>query len=171
MTMGRLWDKYMGTLPATSGAAALPTTELRAALLGLDGAGVVFGVREAGGGGADLVAEWKVLEPATGSGLGRRQVQRTFKIWMRFVPAEREVRAMDEQWAVTLAGPAPGRAVRRERGRGPIRSVQKQWTLERGPDGRRRKVETFSLDTRDMKDPLRKAVVGSGWGWRGVLKL
>ncbi|MGW8777363.1 hypothetical protein ACWGNM_04715 [Streptomyces sp. NPDC055796] len=169
--MGRLWDKYMGTVRADAGASAIPTTELRAALLALNGTGVVFSVREAGGGDADLVADWKVTEPPTGTGLNRRQVERTFKVWMRLLPAEREVRAMDEQWAVTRAGSPPGRTVQREHGRGPIRHRQKEWTFERGPDGNRRKVESFSLDTRDLKDPLRKTVLGAGWTWHGVRKL
>lgn len=168
--MGRLWDKYMGTVHPDGAAAALPTLELRAALLALNGTGVPFGVREAGGEGADLAAEWRVVEPATGSGMGRRQVERTFKIWMRLLPAEREVRAVDEQWAVTRAGSPPGRIVQREHGRGPIRHAQKEWTYERGPDGQRRGVETFRLNTRDMKDPLRNTVVAAGWTWRGAHK-
>ncbi|KJY36499.1 MULTISPECIES: hypothetical protein [unclassified Streptomyces] len=169
--MGRLWDRYMGTVRADSGRAAIPTTELRAALLALNGTGVVFSVRETGGGGADLVADWKITEPATGSGPGRRQVERTFKVWMRLLPAEREVRAMDEQWAVTRAGSPPGRTVQREHGRGPIRRRHKEWTFERDAEGRRRKVESFRLDTRDLKDPLRNAVLAAGWSWHGVRTL
>ncbi|CAM5663488.1 hypothetical protein SAVIM338S_06837 [Streptomyces avidinii] len=180
--MGRLWDKYMGTVRADGAATALPALELRAALLALNGTGVPFGVREAEGGAdreadgagagaaAGLVAEWRVLEPATGSGPTRRQVERTFKIWMRLLPGEQEVRAVDEQWAVTRAGGPPGLTVRREHGRGPIRHVRKQWTYERGPDGHRHKVETFRLDTRDLKDPLRDTVVDAGWTWRGAHK-
>ncbi|MGO4458855.1 hypothetical protein AB4039_16370 [Streptomyces sp. M-16] len=169
--MGRLWDRYLGTMRPDAGAPAAPATELRAALLALTGTGVPFAVRETPGEGAHLVAEWRVMEPPTGSGLTRRQVERTFKIWMRLLPKEREVRAMDEQWAVTRAGNPPGRTVQREHGRGPIRLVQKEWTFEKGPDGRRQKVETFRLDTRDMKHPLRDTVLAAGWTWRGTRKL
>lgn len=168
--MGRLWDMYMGTVRVDGAAGALPATELRAALLALNGTDVPFTVREAGGGGAALVAEWKVVEPATGSGAGRRQIERTFKISMRLLPGEREVRAVDEQWAVTRAGNPPGRTVRREHGRGPLRHLREEWTYERGPDGNRQKVRTFRLDTRDMKDPLRRTVVEGGWTWRGAHK-
>lgn len=90
---------------------------------------------------------------------------------MRLLPAEREVRAMDEQWAVTRAGNPPGRTVQREHGRGPIRLVQKERTFEKGADGRRRKVESFRLDTRDMKHPLRDTVLAAGWTWRGTRRL
>ncbi|MEW2414291.1 hypothetical protein AB0953_11285 [Streptomyces sp. NPDC046866] len=161
----------MGTRRPESGAPAIPTTELRAALLALNGTEVPFSVRDAGAEGSDLLAEWRVLEPAWGTGVSRRQVERTMKVWMRLLPKEREVRAMDEQWTVTRAGDPPGVTVGRERGRGPLRSVHKEWVYEKGPDGRRRKVESFSLDTRDMKNPLRDTVTGAGWTWRGVYKL
>ncbi len=166
-----MWDKWMGTRHADPGTRAVPTQELRTALLALAGTGVPFSIRETGTGGADLLAEWRFLEPATGSGVTRRQVERTLKIWMHLSPREREVRAMDEQYEVTRAGRPPGRTVGRARGRGPIRRVQKEWALEKGPDGRRRRVETFSFDSRDMKNPLRSTVVGAGWTWRGVYKL
>ncbi|MFD7630965.1 hypothetical protein ACFV7Q_33920 [Streptomyces sp. NPDC059851] len=161
----------MGTQHADSGAEAVPAQELRAALLALNGTGVPFGVREAGG-GVDLMAEWKFLEPAWGTGLNRRQVERTVRISMRLLAEDREVRAMDEQWEVTRAGPAPGRTVERSHGRGPVRRFNKEWTYEKGPDGRRQKVGSFDVDvTRDMKDPLRKAVLGAGWTWRGVYRM
>ncbi|MFD3809006.1 hypothetical protein ACFWSF_37175 [Streptomyces sp. NPDC058611] len=169
--MSRLWDKWMGTRHADAGIKAVPTQELRTALLELVGTGVPFSIRETGTGGADLLAEWRFLEPASGSGVTRRQVERTLKIWMSLCPREREVRAMDEQYEVTRAGPPPGRTIGRARGRGPIRRVHKEWALEKGPDGRRRRVETFSFDSRDMKNPLRSTVVGAGWTWRGVYKL
>lgn len=167
--MGRIRDRYMGTRYPDSGVTAIPTTELQSALLALNGTGVPFSVREAAGSG--LLAEWRILEPAWGSGVSRRQVERTLKVWMRPLPTERVVRAMDEQWSVTRAGDPPTLTVGRERGRGPMRSIHKEWTYKKGPDGRRHKVETFSLDTRDMKNPLRDAVLESGWTWRGVYKL
>ncbi|MFD5618053.1 hypothetical protein [Streptomyces yangpuensis] len=34
---------------------------------------------------------------------------------------------------------------------------------------RRRKVETFRFDSRDMKDPLRDMILGAGWTWRGAV--
>lgn len=163
-------DKLTGTKYPDSGVAPLPTMEVRAALLALNDTGVPFGVRNAHPAEkADLVAQWRVMEPAVGSALSRKQLERTLKIRMRLVPATREVRTLDEQWTVTWAGDSPRRAVSREYGRGPVPMVAKEWTYERGPDGRRRKVETFSFDTRDMKNPLRNAVLDAGWTWRGVL--
>ncbi|MFC6701340.1 hypothetical protein ACFQE4_19075 [Streptomyces thermocoprophilus] len=40
---------------------------------------------------------------------------------------------------------------------------------QQDPEGRTQRVEVFRFDTREMTDPLRDAVVGAGWTWRGVL--
>ncbi|WP_171168179.1 hypothetical protein [Streptomyces sp. I05A-00742] len=48
-------------------------------------------------------------------------------------------------------------------------TVSRQWTYERGPDGRRRRAETFGFDTRELKNPLRDTVLGAGWTSRGAV--
>ncbi|MFJ2593284.1 hypothetical protein [Streptomyces erythrochromogenes] len=168
--MGRLWNKYTGTRYPDSGVASLPTTELREALLAVNGTGVPFRVRHAlPKEKADLVAEWRVMKPAVGSSLSRKQVELRLKIRMRFVPAQREVRTLDERVQLTWVGDPPRLAVTREFGSGPSTTVSREWTYEKGLDGRRRKVETFRFDSRDMKNPLRDMVLDAGWTWRGVV--
>ncbi|MFE0454074.1 hypothetical protein ACFW2D_22885 [Streptomyces sp. NPDC058914] len=167
----RFKDRLTGTRYPASDVAPLSATEVRAALLAINGPDTPFRVRNAlPAEKADLVAEWQVLEPAWGSGLSRRQVELTFRTRMRLDPAKHEVRVCDELREVTRAGNPPGRVVSRRRGRGPrIHKVSWRGHYERGPDGQKHKVETFRFDSRDMRDPLQKIVLGSGWTWRGVL--
>ncbi|MFD5074212.1 hypothetical protein [Streptomyces sp. NPDC058371] len=121
---------------------------------------------------ADLVAEWRVLEPAVGSGRSRSQVERTFKTRMCLGPSQHEVRVCDEQLELTRVGRPPGRIMSRQWGRGPrIITVSWRGHYERGPDGRRRWVDEFRFDSRHMRSPLQNAVVTAGWTWRGVSKL
>ncbi|MFD9276461.1 hypothetical protein ACFWD7_04110 [Streptomyces mirabilis] len=79
------------------------------------------------------------------------------------------MRTLDEQWQVTLIEDPPRRGLSREYGRGPSTTVSRRWTYERGTDGRRRKVETFRFDTREMKNLLQQVVLDAGWIWRGML--
>ncbi|MEU9301742.1 hypothetical protein [Streptomyces sp. NPDC048269] len=152
--MGRLWDKYMGTKYPDTGVRPLPAMELRHALLALNGPDVPFAVRNGTPKeGADLVAECRIQE-----------LRLTLKIRMRLVPSTREVRTLDERWE-------PSQDSGEQYGRGPAHAVYKQWEFRKGPDGRRRKVETLRFDTRDVKNPLRNTVIGAGWTWRGVFKL
>ncbi len=91
------------------------------------------------------------------------QVRVTLKVRMRLLPDLHEVRAMEERWE--------GSEHSREYARGPAGAVYRQWRLEEGPDGRRRRVESLRFDTRrDFTGPLRNAVLGAGWTWRGVLR-
>lgn len=53
---------------------------------------------------ADMVAEWHMLDPAWGSGMGRRQVERTFKFRMRLDGATHEVRVCADVREETRAG-------------------------------------------------------------------
>ncbi|MEU6981827.1 hypothetical protein ABZ946_00155 [Streptomyces sp. NPDC046324] len=142
------FDRLTGTRRPEAGIAPRSTEDVRAALLGINAPGVPYVVRHATAAErADLVAEWRVPE-----------LRLTLRTRMRFVPADRVVRALDEQWD----------AREREYGRGHATRVAREWTYERGPDGRRRRVETLRFDSRDMKNPLRNAVLGAGWTWRGV---
>ncbi|MFE2245760.1 hypothetical protein [Streptomyces lavendulae] len=152
--MGRLWDRWTGTKHPGAGVRPLPTMEVREALLALNVPEAPFRVRH----GfpkekADLVADRRVPE-----------LDLTVKIRMRLVPATREVRALEEQW-----GKISHEYSGRQYGRGGGVMAARTWKFEKGPDGRRRFVETFRYSSRDMKDPLRDAVLAAGWTWRGVL--
>ncbi|MER5812635.1 hypothetical protein ABT143_31370 [Streptomyces sp. NPDC002033] len=154
--MGRLWDKWTGTAYPDGSGGSLPTMELREALLALGGPDGDFRVRH----GlpkekADLVAERRIPE-----------LDLNVKIRMRLVPAVREVRTLEEQWGRELSYDHSGS---RQYGRGGSTRFARQWEFQKGPDGRRRLVETFRYSSREMKDPLRDTVLGAGWIWRGVL--
>jgi hypothetical protein len=165
-----LFDKLTGTKHPSSGVAPRSAEEVRAALLGLNGPDVPYVVRNGTPSeGADLVAEWKIQEPAWRTFFVRTQLSRTLKTRMRLVPANHEVRALDEQWEVTWVGDTPRLARSREYSRGQVTTVSRHWKVERGADGRPQKTEVFRFDPAEMKDPLRDAVLGAGWTWRGVV--
>ncbi|MFC8124948.1 hypothetical protein [Streptomyces sp. NPDC057302] len=165
-----LFDKLTGTKHPTAGVAPRTAEEVRTALLDLGGPDVPYRVRNGTPDeGADLVAEWRILEPAWRTFFVRTQLDRTLKTRMRLVPDRHEVRALDEQWEVSWAGDTPRLALSREYSRGQSTVTSRQWTYERGADGKLHKKETFRFDPADMKDPLRDAVLGAGWVWRAVV--
>ncbi|MEU7558811.1 hypothetical protein [Streptomyces eurythermus] len=154
--MGNLWDGLTGTKRPGVGAVPLPAPEVRAALLALNGPDVPYRVRAASPGEkADLVAECRV--PRVGL---------TLKARMRLVPEKGEVRVLEERWENRTSGPADA-----QYGRGHAPAVYRQWETSRDPGGREHRAEVFRFDTREMTDPLRDAVLGAGWVWRGVLRL
>ncbi|MEU4132729.1 hypothetical protein [Streptomyces wuyuanensis] len=146
-------DSYLGTRHPDAGVPARTAQEVRSALLALNGPGVLFVVRNGTGKEGDLVAECRL--PQLRVRLGTQ---------MRLDAAKHEVRALDEQWEVSLSDHTRG-----QHSRGPANAVYRVWEKEKGPDGRERRVETFRFETRDMKDPLRRVVLDAGWTWRGKL--
>ncbi|MEU6014948.1 hypothetical protein ABZ826_13125 [Streptomyces sp. NPDC047515] len=119
--------------------------------------------------GVGLVAEWRILEPALRSFFVRTQWDRTLTTRMRLVPEKHEVRTFDEQWEVTWVGNSPSLAASRAYSRGQVTAVSRKWEVGRGADGRPHETEVFRFDPAEMKIPLRDAVLGAGWTWRGVL--
>ncbi|MEU6894693.1 hypothetical protein ABZ934_23345 [Streptomyces sp. NPDC046557] len=142
-----------GTTYPPSGVTPLSAHEVRAALLALNRPDARFVVRQGTAKErADLVAECDVAAWAL-----------ILKTRMRLDAPAREVRVLEERWEPVSEGSG------RQYGRGPARTIYRKWEFKRGVDGRRRRVETLRFDTREMKDPLQKAVLGAGWTWRGVL--
>ncbi|MFD3475234.1 hypothetical protein [Streptomyces sp. NPDC058695] len=165
-----LFYELTGTRHPDAGVVPRPAGEVRAALLAVNGPDVPYVVRNGTPAeGADLVAEWRVMEPAWRTFFSRSRMSRTLKTRMRLVPESSEVRALDEQWEVTWVGDTPRLARSREYSRGQVTTVSRQWKVKRGADGRPHKTEVFRFDPAEMKAPLQNAILGAGWTWRGVV--
>ncbi|MER5196964.1 hypothetical protein ACWD3J_17475 [Streptomyces sp. NPDC002755] len=163
------FDKLTGTRHPESGLVPRSAEEVRAALFAINGPEVPYRIRDAlPEERADLVAEWRVREPAWHTYFVRMRMRQTLKTRMRLLPETHEVRSVDERREVTWIGDPPRLAVAREFGRGQVTAVSRQWVVERDADGRRRLQETYRFDPAEMKDPLREAVLAAGWIWRGV---
>ncbi|MBP0449466.1 hypothetical protein J5Y04_07845 [Kitasatospora sp. RG8] len=165
-----LFDALTGTRHPGGGVAPRSAEDVRAALLGLNGPDVPYVVRNGTASeGADLVAEWRIRDPAWRTFFARTQPTRTVTTRMRLVPAGHEVRALDEQQEVTWVGDTPRPASSREYSRGRVTTVSRDWKVDRGADGRLQATEVSRFDTGEMKGLLQEAVLGAGWTWRGVL--
>ncbi|MFJ8021182.1 hypothetical protein [Streptomyces sp. NPDC096311] len=164
-----LFDKLTGTKRPADGVAPRSVAEVRAALLGLNRSDVPYVVRDGRAEGAELVAEWRMLEPAWQTFFARTQVSRVFQVRMRLVPEKNEVRSLDQQYEVTWVGGIPRLSIAAKAQRGQVQTVSKQWTLGGGEDGGLEATKTFSFDSSELKNPLHDAVLGAGWTWRGVI--
>jgi hypothetical protein len=164
-----LFDKLTGTKRPANGVAPRSAAEVHAALLGLNRPDVPYVIRDGCADGADLVAEWRVLDPAWQTFFVRTQGSRLFQVRMRMVPEKHEVRALDQQYEVTWVGGTPKLAAVAEAQRGQVRTVEKRWTLGRGEGGGLEATEDFRFDSSDLKNPLQDTVLGAGWTWRGVI--
>jgi hypothetical protein len=164
-----LFDKLTGTRRPADDVSPASADEVRAALLGLNRDDVPYVIGDGASEGADLVAQWRMAEPAWQAFFVESQLSRAVRIRMRLDEEKHEVRALEEQWEVTRVGNPPRLAVSSEYSRGPDRTVSRHWTIERGDSGRYGATETFRFDGADLRNPLRDTVLKSGWTWRGVV--
>jgi hypothetical protein len=164
-----LFDKLTGTRHPADGAVPSSADEVRAALLGLNRSDVPYVIRDGAAEGADLVAEWRMAEPAWQAVFVQSQLSRAVRIRMRLAESGHEVRAVEEQWEVTRVGDPPRLRISSQYSRGPDRTVSRHWTIQRGENGRLEARETFRFDGAQLRDPLRNAVLDCGWTWRGVV--
>ncbi|MDJ1131297.1 hypothetical protein [Streptomyces iconiensis] len=160
------FDRLTGTRRPGGEVAPRPAEDIRELLLGLNGPDVPYVVRDGAPEGVDLVAEWRLLEPAWQTFFARAQLSRRIRIRMNFALPGHEVRALDEHWKVKWAGGVP---ISTEYGRGPVKTTSRQWTIGRGNGGGPEVVETFRFDSSELKEPLRDTVLGAGWTWRGLV--
>ncbi|MFI6929939.1 hypothetical protein [Streptomyces sp. NPDC050287] len=164
-----LFDKLTGTKRPDSGIAPRSAEEVRAAMVALNGPDVAWVVRDGTPEGADLVAEWRLAEPAWRTFFVESQLKRAVRIRMRLIEEDREVRALEEGWEVNRVGNPPRLQISSQYTRGPDRTVTRDWKIERGESGRLEATETFRFDSGELRYPLRDAVLASGWTWRGVV--
>ncbi|WP_336116413.1 hypothetical protein [Streptomyces sp. PTD9-10] len=164
-----LFDKLTGTRHPPEGVSPVPGEELRAALLGLNQPDVAYVIRYGGGEQCDLLAEWRLTEPAWQHIFVQSQVSHAVRIRMRLDHKEHEVRALEEQWEVGRVGTSTTLQRTSEYTRGPSRTVSRRWTVGRGESGRLETTQTFSFDSAQLREPLRDTVLRSGWTWRGVV--
>ncbi|GAA4006591.1 hypothetical protein [Streptomyces plumbiresistens] len=164
-----LLDKLTGTEHPDDGVAPRSAEEVRTALLGLDRPDAPHVIRDGAPEGADLVAEWRVRDPAWENFFVRSQLSRAVRIRMRLVQDGHEVRALEEGWEVTRVGNPPRLAISKRYTRGPDRTVSRRCTVQRTDSGGLEATETFRFDSGELRNPLRDAVLASGWTWRSVV--
>ncbi|MFE2940565.1 hypothetical protein ACFXKG_16105 [Streptomyces sp. NPDC059255] len=164
-----LFDKLTGTRRPATGVPPRSPAELHAALLALNRPDAPYAIRDGREEGADLLAEWRILDPAWQSFFVRTQVSRVFQVRMRLVPEKNEVRSLDQQYEITWAGDTPSLTIAAEAQRGQMQTVSKRWTLGGNEADAPGATETFTFNSADLKTPVQDTVLGAGWTWRGVI--
>lgn len=162
------FDKLTGTKRPEAGVAPRPAEELRTALLGLNRPDVPYVISDGAAHGADLVAEWRIDEPAWQTFFIGSQLTHAVRIRMRLAEDVTEVRAVEESWEVTRVGNPPRlrtSAAYARRGQDRVTPLHTPPRGERPP----RSDRVVQLRQRAADGPLRNTTLESGWTWRGVI--
>jgi len=163
-----LWSWLTGSRKADPSRPVLPVAQLKTALLALDRKTAPFTVRPGAPGEADLVAEWRIVDARWYEIFAKAGLTKSFKILMRLDETTHEVRAVDQSWSVEWRAGIPTMTLEVSGFRGQQTSVEFGAAYGFTEKLRPGEIYRYRFATKELKDPLRKIVAGSGWGWRGV---
>jgi hypothetical protein len=164
-----LFDLFTGRRAPAPGVARATPEALRAALLGLNRETSPVVLAEGGAEGADLVAEWRIVDARWYEIFAKAGLSKAAQVLMRIDPEAGEVRAVDRTFDVEWRAGVPSLSLSAEafRGQKVEMSFGKAWAF-REEDLRFGKVYDWRFDTRALKGPLQEVVAANGWAWRPV---
>lgn len=164
-----LFDWLTGTKSAPAGVPRQPAAALRAAMLASNRETAPFVIRDGAPEGADLVAEWKIVDAAWYEIFAKAGLTKVFKVLMKFDEEKGEVRAVDQEWTVEWRAGVPDLSLSAEafRGQKMEMSFGTAYAFKEDLSGFG-KVYEYRFKTSEIKDPLVEIAQQHGWGWKGV---
>lgn len=162
-----LFDKVKGIRKPEEGAPIESQAEITRRLVHLNNDQVPFTVEAgAGGGDADLVVEWKIVDASWYEVFAKAGLEKSHRILLAFDEEAHEVRALEESWNVEWKAGVPSLSLSVEKFRG--RTIAgKQFGKASAFRGVNPldfgEVYEYRFDVAEMKDPVAAAVTSGGW--------
>ncbi|RZJ03534.1 MAG: hypothetical protein EON89_11140 [Brevundimonas sp.] len=163
-----LFDFLTGSKAPPAGVKRQSTAELRKALMAVNRATAPFVIRDGKKEKVDMVAEWRIVDAKWYEIFAKAGIKKVFKILMKFDEEKGEVRAVDELWEVEWRAGIPTLSAAASASRGQQFEKSFETVYAFREDGSFGEVYDYAFDTTEIKNPVRAAVLASGWGWRGV---
>ena len=162
-----LLGRLFGQAPSPVGPPQ-PAEVVRAAILAVNRPTAPFQVRSGNAGEAELVAEWKIVDAGWYEIFAKAHLEKAFKVLMRLDEAAHEVRAVDQEWSVAWRAGIPNMSLAASTFRGQQTSIefgQAYGFTEKLSVG---EIYNYRFSTKELKEPLQKAIAANGWSWRPV---
>jgi len=157
-----------GSRPAPPGVPRESAAALRKRFLALNRDTAPYVIRSGRPEGADLVAEWKIVDAEWYEIFARAGIQRVFKVLMKIDEARGVVRATDQEWSVEWRAGIPEMSLAASGFRGQSWEMSFESVHAFREDGSWGEVYSYRFNTGEIKGPLQKAAAEGGWGWKGV---
>lgn len=164
-------DFMTSTKRPAAGVAPASPEKVKQALLAVNRPTAPFRVVDGKADGADLVAEWKVVDAQWYGIFEKSGFKKTFRILMKLDPAKHEVRALDKELEVEWTAGVPKLSMKASAFRGQKQEISfgagYGFTEEAGPG----QVYKYRFNTNELKKPLQDAATSNGWSYKGVQSL
>lgn len=167
-----LFDLFTGTKRPAAGTPVKSDRELRDALLALNRASAPWRVVDGASEKVDLIAEWKVDDPAFNEHFHKAGSSRVFRVYMKLDAATHEVRASDREYIVEWSRENDLLSVKLSLSVSGFKG-QKQEVSFGGPPAFTETLPSgetivYKFAANELKKPVQDAVTGGGWTYQGV---
>ncbi len=145
-----------------------PTQDLYARLMALNRPTAPYQIVDGKAEGVDLIAEWKIVDAQWYEIFAKANLTKVFRIYLKFDPARREVRAMDREFTVSWRAGVPSLGVEASFFKGQKSSVSfgigGGFTENFAPGV----VYKYKFNTNELKQPIQRVIASVGWSYKGV---
>ncbi len=163
-----LFDIFTGTKRPKPGVAVATPSELKEALLAVNRPTAPFSIGLSDDGSCDLVAEWKIVDAKWYEIFAKAGLEKSFKIKMRLDEQAKEVRNIDEEFTVEWRAGVPKLSLMVSGFRGQKSEISFGTAYAFTEQFKPGQVYNYRFNSSELKDPLRDAVLASGWTWKSV---
>jgi hypothetical protein len=154
--------------PAPAQAPAAPGQDIYQQLLTLNRPTAPYRILDGRSEGVDLIAEWKIVDAQWYEIFAKANLTKVFRIYMKFDPSRREVRAMDREYTVQWRAGVPTLGVEASFFKGQKSSVSfglgTGFTETLAPGV----VYKYKFNTNELKQPIQQVIAACGWTYKGV---
>lgn len=140
--------------------------ELKKRLINMNSPDTPYGIQSTGE--TTLVIEWKIVDAKWWGVLARERLKEVYRAYLLLDESRTAARYCEEtllvRWVAQSNGTVPTLAYQRNFFRGRI-LFQKTWNVQYGikDDLTFGKVFDYHFDVRDVRNPVKKVIEGSGW--------
>lgn len=145
-----------------------PTQDLYARLMALNRPTSPYRIVDGHSENVDLIAEWKIVDTQWYEIFAKANLTKVFRVYLKFDPARREVRAMDREFTVSWRAGIPSIGVQASFFKGQKSSVSfgigTGFTENLAPGV----VYKYKFNTKELKQPIQQVIASCGWNYKGV---
>jgi hypothetical protein len=147
---------------------ALPVEEVKQRLIALNRESAPYRIIDGSAEKVDLIAEWKIVDAKWYEVFAKANLTKVFRIYMKFDPARREVRAKDEEYTLEWRAGVPSLSLAASKFQGQMTSVEFGTAFAFTEDLAPGQVYKYRFSTNEIKKPIQETVAARGWNHKGV---
>ena len=162
-------DFFTGTKRPSSGTAISSPAELKKKIFSINRSKAPFQIIDCASEGVDFIADWKIVDAKWYQIFAKAGLHDVFKIYMKFDPVKKEVRAKDKRFTVEWEAGTPRISLAVSGFSGQTYSKEFGIAYAFTEDMEYGEVYNYRFSTAEIKDPIRKVVTENGWTYKGVV--